>query len=372
MNQGVQGKRINIIGGSVAGLGTALEVLKLNPEADVVVYEKKSWPYHKIVCGGAISSIMVKKLGLEIPDLFIASKLKSVRIYSPNMSFWEIKGDCGLVLFRDYWECRLAEMVRFLGGEIVLKHEVTDKQLFEMDVNEDVVIGADGVNGVTRRFLQLPQPIEDLHLGVQRVCYLPSHPHDRIDLYFGNKIAPKGYAWVFPGHKDFVRIGLGVPLSLGSQAKKLLDNFIKLKKAMPWFSMDAKLIPTAKPEKRLVHHSFALVGDAGLLCDPLTGGGIAQALESGKMVAQAIHEGSLGRYESYCRSLKRRNLFRYKLKRFLFGFSDEDYNELIEVAQEFNPDLSKMSWSLMKAIFKLAITKPGLAVKHKMLRTLLK
>jgi len=234
----------------------------------------------------------------------------------------------------------------------------------------DVVVGADGLLGVTRPFLGLTFPRrDDVHATVQRIASM-DHPSDRVDLYFGSAIS-KGYGWIFPeGPKRHIRIGLGVPMGL-SNPKVLLDHFMVRMGAKSIFPPGAKLLPTAPPPKTGVYKNVVLVGDAAPWCDPLTGGGICQAVASGKACARAIIEGKLEKYDGYMGWLRRQNALRYRLKKVLYDLSDSDMNEMIDTMKAFKPSLTRISWAIIQTLISLAMKKPHLFPKHRVLRRLL-
>jgi digeranylgeranylglycerophospholipid reductase len=360
-------RRVSIIGGSVSGLGTALEILRKDNSLDVTVYEKKT-TCSDYTCAGGVSSVLLKQAKTEIPDYTVASKITSLRIFSPNGKYWETKTrglPYGLVLQRNLFQTYLAKEIRRLGGKIRINHKIAkfDKA--------DVIVGADGLMGASRQLLQLKPPsLEDIHMGVQIIARL-THPKECISLYFGN-IAPHGYSWIFPHETPgYFRVGLGIPLSLRLNAKSLLTKFLSTLEAESVTGIKAKLIPTARPEPRLVYGNVLLVGDAALLCDPATGGGIVQGLLSAKSAARAICEGNIRKYPKYCSGVISTNLFRYKLKQVLCELSDEDFNVLIKTLETFHPDLTSVGRAIIRGLTEIAIKNPGFLVKHKVLRRLL-
>jgi digeranylgeranylglycerophospholipid reductase len=362
-------KKITIIGGSISGLATALELLKLG-EKDVLVLEKKNEP--DCICGGAISSFAMQEAQITIPKHVVAATIKGTRIYGPNLKYWEIRSknhqNYGYVLYRSRFEAYLMDKIIELGGKIDLGHEV----VWVKPVPSETYVAADGLTGVCRRTLGLAMPSsEDVHIGMQIEARLEDyHNFGLLELFFGEEYAPKGYAWIFPLYPsvDVYRIGLGIPLSIKKNSRKLLQKFLNFLHAEPCGPIRGKLIPTALPNKPLVVRNVLLTGDAGLLCDPATGGGIANGYMSGKFAARAIHENHLRNYERYCAGIKRRNHFRYNLKKILYDLSDEDYNDLIDGMQNFHPKLVRVSWALAMALMKLTIKKPKLMMKHKILR----
>ena len=361
-------RTVSIIGGSVSGLGTALEILKRDSSLDVTVYEKKT-TCSDYTCAGGVSSLLLKQVKMKIPDYMTASKVTSLRIFSPNGKYWETKTrgpPYGLVLQRNLFQMHLAKEIQRLGGKIQINHKIT-----KFDKTVDVIVGADGLMGASRQLLQLKPPsLEDIHVGVQTIARL-THPKDCISLYFGN-IAPHGYSWIFPhetpGH---FRVGLGIPLSLHLNAKSLLTKFLSTLEAESVTSIKAKLIPTARPEPQLVCGNVLLVGDAALLCDPATGGGIVQGLLSAKSAARAICEGNIRKYPQYCSGIIGTNLFRYKLKQVLCELSDEDFNVLIKTLENFHPNLTSVGRAIIRGLTEIAIKNPRFLVKHKVLRKLL-
>ena len=104
-----------------------------------------------------------------------------------------------------------------------------------------------------------------------------------LDFYFGSQ-APSGYAWAFPKGNGAGNIGLGV---LGSKlnGKRPLDYLNKFV---------AKHFPDGKPVElvmggcpvsdalpTIVGDGLMLIGDAARHTEPITGGGIMAALQSG-------------------------------------------------------------------------------------------
>jgi len=367
---------VAIVGCSVAGLGTALlgtalELLKLDKSVDVTIFDKKPYVGSNTICGGAISTFMVREIGLEIPKHVIATEITDVRIYAPNGEYWGLKSETGeaygFVLWREEFEKYLALQVSKLGGKIRMNRKICD---FNDLTGYNYVVGADGIAGTTTKIMEFP-PMEDIHVATQVLAHVGKHPKNRIDLYFGNEVAPKGYAWVFPiGKENIARVGLGVPLSEKINTKRLLEDFIDNIGAEPVSEPKSKIIPTAEPPEKLVFGRILLVGDAAHLCDPLTGGGIANALLSGKYAAKAIIEGNPSKYDEYVEKIKRRNKFRYRIKQVLYELTDDEFNEMIHVMKGFRPNLFRISLAMIHAIMTLAFRRPRLFTRHKVLRRL--
>jgi len=372
--------RVLIVGASVSGLACAETILRLS-SFDVSVVDKKLRVGENVRCAGGVSLHMLQKVGIIIPRRAITTRIRKIRIFAPNShpirhnGYWESKSgeDYGYILNREVFEEYMAKRVEALGGEFFLNYKVTTKKNFGQ---YDFIVGADGYRSVIADFLRVPMlPTCDVHLGVQRTLKEASYPQDTIEIFFGKKIAPKGYAWVFPNGDDQVKVGLGVPLPEAIKLQKLLDVFVKKRgfTNLKGTTIVPKLIPTGRFPNTGVHpvegRHFLLVGDALPSTDPVTGGGIVQGIASGKAAGRAIAEGKPERYDYYIGWLKRQNTWRYRLKEVLYSFSDQDLNDLIQVMQGFKPKTMSVGKELRRAVVYLLLQKPRLLSKFfKLLR----
>jgi len=344
--------RTVIVGDGPAACSTAISLLSLQKNADVLILGK-NFSRTPVRCGGGVGKYMLEKIGLKIPKEVIGSYIKRVRLYSPDNTSWELDcsdmklEDMGYVLYRDKFDRWLIKEASKKGAQI---YEKTVTTSLLRNISYDVLVGADGVTSTVAKFAGRSElKLKDVHHCVQLTTYWKEYPKDLITLYFGNKIAPQGYAWIFPCG-EHVRIGLGIPLSLKQNPTTYLRKFLKKIEAPENGEFIAKLIPTAKPPKTGVYNNILLVGDALPSTDPLTGGGICQAIGSGIAAGRAIAKGQLKKYDKYIRWLHKQNTFRYYLKKILFSFSDKNFNELVKTMQQFKPETPSLSKELRKAI----------------------
>jgi digeranylgeranylglycerophospholipid reductase len=112
--------------------------------------------------------------------------------------------------------------------------------------------------------------------------------------WIDERVAPGGYAWVFPKGEGRANVGLGVQADLAeATALAYLNRFVESEPCLAAGSpvtLVAGNVPVAPPCERLVTEGLMLVGDAGRLVDPLTGGGIIHAMFAGRMAAQVAIE----------------------------------------------------------------------------------
>lgn len=355
-----------IVGAGPSGLSCAEQILAQS-EFDVTVVDKKFRVGENPRCAGGISLYMMEKVGFSVSRSCIVAKLRRVRIYAPNMKYWELSGsqDYGYVLNRELFEQEMAERVEGLGGKLVLGYLASSKDLEFWQDQYDYIVGADGPISVVREWLNLPKlSNRDVHLGFQKTITMEDFPQDSVELYFGERVAPEGYAWIFPAGDGLVRIGVGVPVWRDWRAHALLNSFIqRMVYHHEELSSVAKLIPTGKMPETGVYGRVMLVGDALPSTDPLTGGGICQGIASGKAAGMAISEGAPKNYDYHISWLRKQNSMRYKLKNILNSFSDKDFNDLVEVLSGFRPKTMSIGTELRGAVIRLLLRKPRLLRK---------
>jgi len=357
------GKKVVIVGAGPSGLACAEQILT-NKDLDVTVIDKKLKVGEKPRCAGGVSLWLTEKVGVSIPEDCIVAKIRRVRIYAPDGNYWELKGDkdYGYILNRELFEQGMARRVEALGGNIELGQPFSSKHV----IGHNFIVGADGFPSVLSNWIVAQQPQSyDIHHCFQREIVWDGFPQDTIEIYFGSNVAPKGYLWLFTAGKR-VRAGLGVPLSEKANLRGLLDSFLE-RQTYDYEKCNnvSKLIPTAHPRETNVFLGgrVLLVGDAGLFCDALTGGGIVQGIASGKAAGLAIAEGKPQNYDRYIGWLRKQNSRRYKLKKVLYSFTDNDLNELIHVMKGFTPKTMSVGKELRRAIFHLLWCKPSLFKK---------
>jgi digeranylgeranylglycerophospholipid reductase len=178
-------------------------------------------------------------------------------------------------------------------------------------------------------------------------------PPNVLQFYFGNEVAPGGYLWVFPKAGGTANVGVCVSPSCRKDLKALdyLNRFVAEhypEASSVELSMGG--IPIGGPLKTFVSDNVALVGDAAHQVNPLSAGGIVNAMEAGtiagKVIADALAQGDVS--ASGLRDYDRRwnemagNLYRLhaRLRRMYYKLSDEDLNRLGDTLEELVMDRS--------------------------------
>ena len=158
------------------------------------------------------------------------------------------------------------------------------------------VIAADGHWSTVRRSLHPGAPAD---LGTWHAArqYFENVDDDRLWAVFEPDLLP-GYAWIFPAPNGGANVGFGC-LREGRRGRDLRALWPDLlarprlqeilgPRARPVGTVHAWPIPTRYEIDRLTDGPVLYVGDAAAVVDPMTGEGIAQAIESGMLAADAV------------------------------------------------------------------------------------
>jgi flavin-dependent dehydrogenase len=177
------------------------------------------------------------------------------------------------------------------------------------EIEATVLIGADGVNGVTAKRLGLATREYEVALEAN-VPYGPvsrSRYARRAVVEFG--IVPGGYGWVFP-KGDHVNVGVGGWVHQGPQLRDHLDRFCREQRIPADALTETRgyRLPLRRPGSSPWRGRTALVGDAAGLVDPVSGDGIYEALLSARLATAAALDIIAGRaddFSSYAGELQR-------------------------------------------------------------------
>ena len=165
-----------------------------------------------------------------------------------------------------------------------------------------VVIGADGVNGLTARSLGLARRRRHGVALEGNVAFVHARENYRGRAVVELGTVPGGYAWVFP-KGDHVNVGVGGWESEGPRLREHLERACAAY-GLPserLESLRGYRLPMRSAGDRAQSGRALLAGDAAGLVDPLSGDGIYEALVSARLAAESALEllggGSLDAYE---------------------------------------------------------------------------
>jgi digeranylgeranylglycerophospholipid reductase len=243
------------------------------------------------------------------------------------------------------------------------------------EVQAKIVVTADGVESKMAREAGIDTTLRlvDVASGVQFEMAGVDIDPDRIELYFGNEVAPAGYAWIFPKGKNEANVGIGVRKPWAKKtALEYLNDFVESKPGLKKGSIvevNGGGVPVGALMENMVMDNFMIVGDAAHQVNPIHGGGIGESFVAGRIAAEvatrAIKKGdtsknSLSEYNRLWWKERGEKLQKLvKLREVTESLSDEELDWLAEYLQ--GEDLIELARSSgFKKLAFLLMKKPRL------------
>lgn len=352
---------------------------------NVVLLEKRPEIGEPIRCAEGVSIRSELRELIKVQPGWISTEVNGVRMYSPNNDnvFTTVNdggGGGGYILERKTFDRGLALQAACAGAKVLVKTRATG--LIRKDglpcgvsaicrgehlqIEAPLIIGADGVESKVARWAGIDTRLkpEDIMVCAEYQVLDAGIDQEYCEFFFGNRMAPGGYIWIFPKGGSLANVGIGVQGSQSGPGEpiRLLERFMQSK--MPRakiLQMVAGGIPTSGPMKTSTSDGIMLVGDAAHQSDPLTGGGIINAMRAGimagEMAGKAVSSGeastaALKEYEDRWRSSIGKQIEkRYHAKKFFLKLTDDDLNHLAQSLH--GKDLSRMhTRDLLKFLFK--------------------
>lgn len=350
---------------------------------DVFLLEKRQEIGEPIRCAEGVSIRSELKELIDVEPSWISTEIQGARMHSPNgdsIFTTGVKGEGGgYILDRKIFDRGLATRAARSGAVVLVKTRATgltrkNGQIIvsavcqgeRLQIEAPLVIGADGVESKVARWAGMDSKMkpEDIMVCAQFLVLDEGIDPDYCEFFFGNLIAPGGYIWIFPKGDGRANVGIGLQGSRSGPGMpvRLLESFIQ--KRMPKakvLQMMAGGIPTSGPMKSITSDGVMLVGDAAHQSDPLTGGGIINAMRAGVLAGQAAaravstedaSQAALREYEGRWKSSFGRQLVKsYNAKKFFLSLDDDDFNHLVKSL--YGRDISSMhTKDLLRFLFR--------------------
>ncbi len=297
-----------VVGAGPAGSSTAEACAKQG--LDVLVLERNQEVGVPKRCGEGLSHNAVMRLKLDLPKKCIAQEINCAIVYAPNMKRIDIKfeGTEGYILERKIFDKWLAYNAARAGANILTKafvHGVIKSDGFvkgvaatimdeEREIRSKIVVAADGAESLIARKagLRTNKKLNLVDSGLQyEMGNIKLENPKRIELYFGNNIAKRGYVWIFPKGKDIANVGVGIVPGSGKTAKQYLDAFIESCDELrngSIIEVNGGCVPVGGLMKNMVANGLVCVGDSANQVNPIHGGGIAESISAGRIAGDVI------------------------------------------------------------------------------------
>lgn len=305
---------VAVVGAGPAG--TAAAIAARDAGLDVVLVDKAAFPRDK-TCGDGLTTSalrLLEHLGLELDALPAYTTVHETVLVSPSGRRVVLPlpdgGEHAGVVPRAELDAALLGLARRRGAQVregtavtgidVQADAVTIELADGTAVSAGFVVAADGHFSSVRRQLRPDAPADLGAWHAFRQYYRGVADH-RLWVLFEPDLLP-GYAWVFPLPDGRANVGFGIPRRPGIDGKQLKARWQALAggdrlravlgpRAEPDGPHRAWPIPARLDADRLTDARVLYVGDAAAVVDPMTGEGIAQALQTGIAAARAIARG---------------------------------------------------------------------------------
>ncbi len=308
-----------VVGAGPAGVAAACTAVGRG--LHVAVLDRARFPRDK-VCGDGLTAgalRLLEGLGVDVPTVASTTPVDTVVLRGPDGRRVVLPlpsdGLRSVVTRRRELDSALVDRARAVGVTIDEERLVTSVRT---DADHVAVEHTDPDGGDPRRVTARFVVAADGHWSTVRRCVDPSGGNAlgswhafrqyfrgvderRLWVLFEEDLLP-GYAWVFPLPDGRANVGFGVLRDPATTGKALAATWRDLTERP---SLRSVLGPDAEPDDR--HRAWPIpadydprrtttgrvlfVGDAAGVVDPMTGEGVAQALETGILAATAVADG---------------------------------------------------------------------------------
>ncbi|HSL46207.1 MAG TPA: NAD(P)/FAD-dependent oxidoreductase [Anaerolineales bacterium] len=313
----MQGHDILILGGGPSGLSTALHIAKDFPELAprILILEKAHYPRPKVCAGGLVidAEVILQRLGLDVSEvphvdaerIHFDFEARGLKIRIPRRHALR-------VIRRDEFDNWLAKKAETRGLEIregvAVKNVIPHQHHIIVETNRgnfraQVVVGADGSNGVTRRFVFPNAPVHTARVlevltPIQEQCEL-NEQRENIAFFDFFPILSNiaGYVWDFPTRVNGESMrcwGIyDTNILAGEKRPQLKEPLAKEMSRLGFdlnrYEIQGHPIRWFSPWNQMSVPRVLLVGDSAG-ADPFLGEGISMALGYGALAAREIGE----------------------------------------------------------------------------------
>ena len=286
-----------VIGGGPAGSSAAVTAARSGLR--VCILDKSVFPREKL-CGGLVTprskSIFQNVFDRKWKDdLFLASS--NIRFTSEGRKLEDVDGYQTLYFTKRFDFDNYLISLAGEAGAVIFQGRGLDEIDFESNsiktttgnyFSFKVLIGCDGVNSIVARSL-FGRSFDPDTIGFGLEVEVPrlksSDMPNRVEIDFAG--ANWGYGWAFPKNET-TTIGVGGIHQLNPNLKDSLGRYLRSKGLdISNFKVKGQYIPFGDFKKIPGKGNILLCGDAAGVVDPITGEGIAYAMQTGHAAALA-------------------------------------------------------------------------------------
>jgi digeranylgeranylglycerophospholipid reductase len=346
---------IAIVGGGPGGLHAAHHLASQG--FTVELFEEHASAGDPVHCTGVLAAEAFDEF--DVPRQAFLNALTTVRFFSPSGAVIEHTTSRVEAVVIDRREFDRSLWTRAAGAGATLH---TSRKVTAVDVTGggvEVTAGnriaryracilACGASYIFQKRLGLGIPA--LHLQSAQI-EIPVDAAGDVEVHFGNAVAPKGFAWAVPVHRDgesYARIGLMCERNAAEYFGRFFADVAERWQAPLPREHRGSVVPRIKllplgPISRTYADRVLAIGDAAGLVKATTGGGIFYSLLSGRLAADTLADGlsrnaldaaALARYQTrWQKELADEFDAQMHLRRLSHGFSDDEIDGFFDLAR---------------------------------------
>jgi digeranylgeranylglycerophospholipid reductase len=285
--------KVDIVGGSLSGLSTAISLKEHDPTISVFLHEK----YKDIGfnpegrrCGEAYRIEPLWNKWQPRRDV-IFNEIKTLEGFIDDKKYIvPQKPKTYMIINRQAFIRQLADIAEDLGVTILTNDKITSVN----NLDGEFIIDASGCPSTIKRELGLTKGIKGITYQ-QTLEYSNSYVSDTVKIVF---MGIGGFFWIFPRNpeKKEVNVGLGTTGGNPYNLKEILESFKKERDISGKISyVTGGLVPLGL-QTPLKKGNILFVGDSGVGAFPVNGEGIYRALISGDTAGECIAHGYPEKY----------------------------------------------------------------------------
>jgi geranylgeranyl reductase family protein len=282
--------KIIIAGAGPVGcyLGQLLKHYGLNP----LILEEHAEVGRPVSCAGIVGKDVFSDVILPPSKKSILNVIDGAKVSFNGSAFLLKRPQVAYIIDRAEFDRELSQglKIEFNTGLLTVDHSGPGYRLKTSngEYYADILIGADGPNSKVRKSLNFSHNLK-LYKGLQYRIKMEIADKDRVEVSYVKPFSL--FTWLIPEGNGIIRVG-----TICDKPVAEIERFMK-EKNIKGEIIEKNAGPIPIGTCQLVKDNAALVGDAACQVKPITSGGIYYGMKSAELLAEALRDGDLNRYE---------------------------------------------------------------------------